>query len=69
MVGSLNIPSPNNNFVTYHRIGEKFLEWPEIPFGTDFILTSVSLWWLSETFPTSIYAYREVRIFTYLLRA
>ncbi|GME36712.1 hypothetical protein FGRMN_3865 [Neofusicoccum parvum] len=40
-------------------IGEKFLEWPEIPFSTDFILTSVSLWWLTETFPTSIYAYRE----------
>ncbi|EEA28094.1 hypothetical protein EYB25_000964 [Talaromyces marneffei] len=42
-------------------IGERFLDWPDkhnpIPLRT--ILTEVTLYWLTETFPRSIYTYRE----------
>ncbi|OKL55701.1 hypothetical protein UA08_09051 [Talaromyces atroroseus] len=42
-------------------IGEKFLDWPDkrhpIPLQT--ILKEVTLYWLTETFPRSIYTYRE----------
>ena len=45
------------------RIGEKFLEWVDdrepLPLGI--ILESITLYWLTETFPRSIYYYREVR--------
>jgi len=42
-------------------IGEKFLEWVDdrepLPLGI--ILESITLYWLTETFPRSIYYYRE----------
>ncbi|QKX58898.1 uncharacterized protein TRUGW13939_06026 [Talaromyces rugulosus] len=43
-------------------IGEKFLDWPDnsnpIPLQT--ILKEVTLYWFTETFPRSIYSYREL---------
>jgi microsomal epoxide hydrolase len=41
-------------------IGEKFLAWSDVDPTLDKILESVSLYWLTETFPTSIYPYRVV---------
>lgn len=40
-------------------IGEKFLDWPDGPLPLYTILESVSLYWFTETFPRSIYHYRE----------
>lgn len=41
------------------RIGEKFLDWVDEPLTLDQILDSVSLYWLTETFPRAIYPYRQ----------
>ena len=49
-----------HDFTHYHRIGEKFLDWTDITPPLDTILESVTLYWLTETFPSSIYPYRQV---------
>ncbi|CRG84602.1 epoxide hydrolase, putative [Talaromyces islandicus] len=43
-------------------IGEKFLDWPDngSPIPLETILKEVSLYWFTETFPRSIYSYREL---------
>jgi microsomal epoxide hydrolase len=41
-------------------IGEKFLAWTDTDPPLDEILASVALYWFTETFPTSIYPYRQV---------
>ncbi|KAL1856705.1 hypothetical protein Plec18170_003676 [Paecilomyces lecythidis] len=43
-------------------IGEKFLEWVDEPLPPEFILESVTLYWLTETYARSIYTYREACI-------
>ncbi|KAJ5124278.1 uncharacterized protein N7515_008103 [Penicillium bovifimosum] len=43
-------------------IGEKFLEWVDDPLPADEILESVTLYWLTETFPRAIYTYRQVKL-------
>ncbi|PWY83538.1 alpha/beta-hydrolase [Aspergillus heteromorphus CBS 117.55] len=40
-------------------IGEKFLDWAGETIPLETILESVSLYWFTETFPRSIYHYRE----------
>ncbi|GAA87738.1 epoxide hydrolase [Aspergillus luchuensis IFO 4308] len=40
-------------------IGEKFLDWADEAIHLETILESVSLYWFTETFPRSIYHYRE----------
>ncbi|KAJ5538459.1 hypothetical protein N7494_007938 [Penicillium frequentans] len=40
-------------------IGEKFLEWVDEPLSPEHILESITLYWLTETFPRSIYTYRQ----------
>ncbi|CAI7577403.1 unnamed protein product [Penicillium glandicola] len=40
-------------------IGEKFLEWVDDPLAPEEILESVTLYWLTETFPRAIYTYRQ----------
>jgi hypothetical protein len=42
------------------RIGEKWLEWVDEPLSPEHILESITLYWLTETFPRSIYTYRQV---------
>lgn len=42
-------------------IGEKFLAWTDQDPSVDTILESVTLYWLTDTFPTAIYSYRAVR--------
>lgn len=44
----------------FFRIGEKFLAWTDEDPPMDEILASVTLYWLTETFPRSIYPYRQV---------
>ncbi|WXC56089.1 hypothetical protein SNK03_002026 [Fusarium graminearum] len=44
-------------------IGEKFRDWTDIEPPIDETLTSVSLYWLTDTYPTSIYAYRHMPVF------
>ncbi|GAM88923.1 hypothetical protein ANO11243_069570 [Dothideomycetidae sp. 11243] len=41
-------------------IGEKFLEWSDQDPPVDQILESVSLYWLTDTFPRCIYPYRSI---------
>ncbi|KAH7043770.1 Alpha/Beta hydrolase protein [Macrophomina phaseolina] len=41
-------------------IGEKFLDWTDEDPPINTILASVSLYWLTDTFPTSVYPYREM---------
>lgn len=43
-----------------NRIGEKLLAWTDVDPPVEKILQLVTLWWLTETFPRSIYPYREV---------
>ena len=43
------------------RVGEKFLDWSDVDPSLDTILETVSLYWLTETFPRSVYPYRSVR--------
>lgn len=40
-------------------IGEKFLDWCEQPPALETILDAVSLYWFTETFPRSIFPYRN----------
>jgi len=40
-------------------IGEKFLDWTDEDPSLDTILTAVTLYWVTETFPRSIYPYRQ----------
>jgi len=40
-------------------IGEKFLDWTDEDLSIDMLLESVTLYWLTETFPRSIYPYRQ----------
>jgi hypothetical protein len=41
------------------RIGEKFLQWSDKSPPDDEILDSVTLWWLTQSFPRAIYPYRQ----------
>ena len=41
-------------------IGEKFLDWTDKDLPLDDVLEAVSLYWLTGTFPTSIYPYRQL---------
>lgn len=43
-----------------HRIGEKFLEWSDEDPSLEHILESVTLYWMTDTFPRCIYPYRGV---------
>lgn len=43
------------------QIGEKFLDWSDEDPSLDEILTSVTLYHLTDSFATSIYTYRDVR--------
>ncbi|KAF4832844.1 putative epoxide hydrolase [Colletotrichum tropicale] len=40
-------------------IGEKFLTWTHEPPSMDEILASVTLYWLTQTFPRGVYPYRQ----------
>ncbi|KAF9872909.1 epoxide hydrolase [Colletotrichum karsti] len=44
---------------TMARIGEKFLAWTDQSPSMDEILSSVTLYWLTQTFPRAIYPYRQ----------
>lgn len=50
----------SSNAEGFDRIGEKFLEWVDDPLPPQHILESITLYWLTDTFPRSIYAYRQV---------
>ncbi|KAF2099943.1 alpha/beta-hydrolase [Rhizodiscina lignyota] len=41
-------------------IGEKFLDWTDDDPSMDEILSSVTLYWFTETFPRSMYPYRQL---------
>jgi hypothetical protein len=43
------------------RIGEKFISWSDDTPPLDTILADVTLYWLTRTFPTSLYHYRNSR--------
>ena len=44
-------------------IGEKFLEWTDEDPTVDQVLESVTLYWMTDTFPRCIYPYRAVSPF------
>lgn len=61
MVSCGNQSAIDRNYKTNpFRIGEKYLEWVDDPLAPEDILESVTLYWLTETFPRAIYAYRQV---------
>lgn len=41
-------------------LGEKFLAWTDTDPSMEDILEKVALYWFTETFPSSIYPYREI---------
>lgn len=41
-------------------LGEKFNSWSDEPPSLDQLLETVTIWWLRESFPTSIWAYSEI---------
>lgn len=45
-----------------YLVGEKLRDWVDEPLDLDVVLELVTMWWIQETFPTSIYAYSEVSI-------
>lgn len=45
-------------------VGEKFLEWSDQKPSMDEILTSLTLYWITSTFESSIYMYKDVRPFS-----
>jgi len=49
------------NTESHPRVGEKYLEWSDENPSIDVILEAVSLYWFTDTFPSSIYSYRAVR--------
>lgn len=48
-----------------YLVGEKLRDWVDEPLDLDVVLELVTMWWIQETFPTSIYAYSEVSISDY----
>ena len=44
-----------------HRLGEKYMEWSDITPSLETILSFTTLYWLTDTYPSSIYTYRWVR--------
>ncbi|GAA5987820.1 hypothetical protein JCM11641_004940 [Rhodosporidiobolus odoratus] len=40
-------------------IGEKLLDWVEVPFPLDDLLAIATVWWIRESFATSIWAYPD----------
>jgi len=59
---SLKHTANSNTLLIGIRIGEKFLDWVDQELDLDIILESVMLYWLTQSYPRSLYAYREVRI-------
>lgn len=47
-------------------IGEKFVTWSDQVPELETILENVTLYWLTKTFPTSIYFYRQVRRYHFI---
>ncbi|OBR10499.1 Epoxide hydrolase [Colletotrichum higginsianum IMI 349063] len=47
-------------------IGEKHLEWPEHHLDADHILTTVTLYWLTDTLPRCVYTYRDTFLCGYV---
>ena len=59
-------PSPASRVSRYlaetvftFRIGEKFQQWSDITPPLDEILDSITLYWFTDSFPRSIYPYRQ----------
>jgi len=58
---TIGIVLASNPLALLAWIGEKFLSWTDEDPPLDAILESVTLWWLTETFPRAIYPYREFK--------
>lgn len=48
-----------NFYLTFDRIGEKFLVWTDEDPPLDETLDNVTLYWFTESFPRAIYPYRQ----------
>ena len=44
-----------------YQVGEKFQAWTDVDPTMDDLLTNLTLWWLTDTYSTSIYPYQHVR--------
>ncbi|KAK5129824.1 hypothetical protein LTR08_002801 [Meristemomyces frigidus] len=58
--GSIGLALSASPLALLSWIGEKFLEWTDEDPALDDILESVSLYWLTDTFPRCIYPYRAL---------
>ncbi|KAK4705423.1 hypothetical protein P7C70_g778, partial [Phenoliferia sp. Uapishka_3] len=61
--GTIGIVVQSSPVALLAWLGEKLRDWVDDPLPRDVILELVTMWWIQETFPTSIYAYSEVRHF------
>ncbi|KAF8572983.1 putative epoxide hydrolase, partial [Ramaria rubella] len=57
---TISIVLASNPVALLAWVGEKFLSWSDVSPSLDTILESVTLWWVTETFPRSIYPYRKL---------
>ncbi|GAB7365446.1 hypothetical protein MBLNU230_g6520t1 [Neophaeotheca triangularis] len=58
--GTIGLALSSSPLALLAWIGEKFLEWTDEDPPLDDILASVTLYWLTETFPRCIYPYRGI---------
>ncbi|KAJ5289069.1 hypothetical protein N7478_002099 [Penicillium angulare] len=58
-IGHVVSTSPMALLAWQVSVGEKLLEWVDDPLTSEHILESITLYWLTETFPRSIYTYRQ----------
>ncbi|KAM0747410.1 alpha/beta-hydrolase [Meredithblackwellia eburnea MCA 4105] len=57
--GTLGLVVGSSPIALLAWIGEKFLEWSDLDPDVDEILAATTLWWVTETFESSIYGYRD----------
>lgn len=57
---TISIVLNSNSLSLLAYLGEKFLSWVDKPLSIDTILTDISLYWLTQTIPTSFYPYPQI---------
>ncbi|BGP16444.1 hypothetical protein JCM10213v2_004446 [Rhodosporidiobolus nylandii] len=55
--GTIGIVVQSSPVALLAWLGEKFRDWVDIPLPLDDVLATCTMWWLRESFPSSIWAY------------
>lgn len=56
---SLPRPTLIDDRIDPSRVGEKFIQWTDNTPSTEHILTWLSIYWLTKSYPSSIFYYRD----------